>query len=801
MSRLLSPLRRSSLGIKLAALGAVVTAAVVTVAFLGLGVEIRKETRQSFAAELSRNQRTLQQLEAYDASQLLFAASLITETPSLQYDLSIYRVEANAGGRARTDLVNTMERELRERLHSVGNDLLIVTDDSGRVFASAATAGAAIPRGTSLSGLAAVRHVLDANAPSDSGALGVLQTDAGHFQVAAYPLVQAGITLGSLVLGRRLDSAFVAAARAASDAAIIVTAGPSVVATSDPGLNSVVTVESLAARATDSGAVMVPIAGEDFVAASVPFGETEHGEPVRLWLLQPLSRRVAELTAPLRRQFVLIGALAVLVAMIGAALVAGTVLDPFQRFVRYMRSGAAMEERQGGFDAEQEAAELRTLNDSFNQLMDSLAAKRRQLEERTAELLAANVVLTDEISERAKVEQALRESQAQLRQSQKLEAIGTLAGGIAHDFNNLITVITGYTQLALMRADPSTPEAADLRQVVEASDRAATLTHQLLAFSRKQVLQPTVLDLADVAQGIAPMLQRIIGEHIELRLATSGPLARVRADRGQLEQVLLNLAVNARDAMPEGGLLTIVTSNVPDERAPASRAVWLVVSDTGIGMTDEIRERIFEPFFTTKELGKGTGLGLSTVYGIVNQSGGTIAVESVSGRGTTFTITLPAAETMGDGATRSSEDGELPSGSETVLIVEDADDVRILARRTLEERGYTVFVARNADEALEIASARHVDVLLADIVMPQTSGPQLVARYQSLHKAPLVVYMSGYADDALAQYELDPNVVFLRKPFTPASLARTVRDALDHSHRDASMSRTSVSRTAASAAD
>jgi len=796
MSRLLSPLRRSSLGIKLAALGAVVTAAVVTVAFLGLGVEIRKETRQSFAAELSRNQRTLQQLEAYDASQLLFAASLITETPSLQYDLSIYRVEANAGGRARTDLVNTMERELRERLHSVGNDLLIVTDDSGRVFASAATAGAAIPRGTSLSGLAAVRHVLDANAPSDSGALGVLQTDAGHFQVAAYPLVQAGITLGSLVLGRRLDSAFVAAARPASDAAIIVTAGPSVVATSDPGLNSVVTVESLAARATDSGAVMVPIAGEDFVAASVPFGETEHGEPVRLWLLQPLSRRVAELTAPLRRQFVLIGALAVLVAMIGAALVAGTVLDPFQRFVRYMRSGAAMEERQGGFDAEQEAAELRTLNDSFNQLMDSLAAKRRQLEERTAELLAANVVLTDEISERAKVEQALRESQAQLRQSQKLEAIGTLAGGIAHDFNNLITVITGYTQLALMRADPSTPEAADLRQVVEASDRAATLTHQLLAFSRKQVLQPTVLDLADVAQGIAPMLQRIIGEHIELRLATSGPLARVRADRGQLEQVLLNLAVNARDAMPEGGLLTIVTSNVPDERAPASRAVWLVVSDTGIGMTDEIRERIFEPFFTTKELGKGTGLGLSTVYGIVNQSGGTIAVESVSGRGTTFTITLPAAETMGDGATRSSEDGELPSGSETVLIVEDADDVRILARRTLEERGYTVFVARNADEALEIASARHVDVLLADIVMPQTSGPQLVARYQSLHKAPLVVYMSGYADDALTQYELDPNVVFLRKPFTPASLARTVRDALDRVRGEAG-----PMRSAASAAD
>jgi signal transduction histidine kinase/ActR/RegA family two-component response regulator len=788
LAKWLAPLQRSSLGIKLAALGAIVTAAVITVAFWGLSVEIRRATSQSFAAELSRNQQTLQQLEAYDASQLLFAASLITETPSLQYDLGIYRVEANAGGRQRVDLVNTMERELHERLRSVGNDLLIVTDDSGRVFASAAEGGGgvSIARGTNLAGLAAVRRVLDPKAPADSGALGVLRTDAGHFQVAAYPLVQAGITLGSLVLGRRLDSAFVAAARATSDAAIVVTAGKSVVAASDPALNTPSAVASLEAGAGDPAGrpATVSIGGEDFVAASVSFGETENREPVRLWLVQPLSRRVAELTTPLRREFVIFGSLAVLVAMIGAALVASTVLGPFRRFVRYMRSGAAMEERQGRYDAEHEAAEVRTLNESFNQLMDSLAAKRRQLEECTAELLAANVVLTDEISERTRVEQALRESQAQLRQSQKLEAIGTLAGGIAHDFNNLITVITGYTQLALMRADPSTPEAADLRQVVEASDRAATLTHQLLAFSRKQVLQPTVLDLAEVAQGIAPMLRRIIGEHIELRLETSSPLARVRADRGQLEQVLLNLAVNARDAMPDGGELTIATRNISDtsQRVPL-RAVSLVVTDTGVGMSNEIRERIFEPFFTTKEPGKGTGLGLSTVYGIVNQSGGTIAVDSHPGRGTSFTIVIPAAETMGDGATYVPDDGELPSGSETVLIVEDAEDVRILARRTLEERGYTVLVARNAEEALEIASARRVDLLLTDIVMPQTSGPQLVARYQSLHAAPLVVYMSGYADDALAQYELDPNVVFLRKPFTPASLARAVRDALDHARR------------------
>jgi signal transduction histidine kinase/CheY-like chemotaxis protein len=500
----------------------------------------------------------------------------------------------------------------------------------------------------------------------------------------------------------------------------------------------------------------------------------------------------------------LYGTLAVIVAAFGSAVVARTVLGPFQRFVRYMRSGAATEKRQGRFDADDEAAEVRTLNESFNQLMDSLSGKRRELEQRTAELAAANIVLTDEISERTRVERALRESEAQLRQSQKLEAIGTLAGGIAHDFNNLITVISGYTQLALMRAEKDSRAADDLQQVVEASDRAAKLTHQLLAFSRKQVLQPTVLDLGEVVDGIAPMLRRIIGEHIELRIDSRPPLARVRADRGQLEQVLLNLAVNARDAMTGGGTVTIATRNIVDgapgpllDRAGAS-AVTLVVSDTGAGMPAEIRDRIFEPFFTTKEPGKGTGLGLSTVYGIVNQSGGTIAVDSAVGKGTTFTITLPAAGVMAASMPRDEEDIHLSRGNETILIVEDAEDVRILARRSLEELGYTVLVARNAADALEISAAGSIDLLLTDIVMPHTSGPQLVAKYLAERPAPIVVYMSGYADDALARYELDPTIVFLRKPFTPSVLARTVREALDAA-RGASTSKQNAS--ADSAAD
>ena len=774
-------LRRSSLSAKLAALGAAVTAVVVLVTFLALGVVIRASTRESFATELSRNQRTLQQLVAYDAAQLIFAASLISQTPSFQYDLSIYRAEKNHEGRSRTDLVNTMEDELRKRLASVGGDLLLVTDDSGRVFASAGPGSRSVPRGTDLTSLDAVRLVLDPKTPADSGAKAVLRTKTAYFQVAAYPLAPAGITLGSLVLGRRLDSLFLSTARTTSDAAVVLTAGRALITATDAALGDSALPPLLSSHARDTTPVAMRIGREDYVVAPVTLGQTQNGDDVRMWLMQPLTRRVTALTRPLRAAFLLYGVFAVLVAAIGATLVARTVLGPFKRFVQYMRSGAAAEERQGRFEAANEALEVRTLNDSFNQLMDSLSGKRHELEQRTAELLAANVVLTDEISERTRVEQALRESQAQLRQSQKLEAIGTLAGGIAHDFNNLITVITGYTQLALMRTEADTPEAADLRQVVEASDRAANLTHQLLAFSRKQVLQPTVLDLGDVVNGIAPMLRRIIGEHIELRIESTPPLVRVRADRGQLEQVLLNLAVNARDAMADGGLLTIATRNAIAAGDPAQppRAVRLVVSDTGIGMTADVRDRIFEPFFTTKEPGKGTGLGLSTVYGIINQSGGTISVDSTPGRGTTFTITMPAAESMATPERRAVDDGVLPTGTETVLIVEDAEDVRILARRTLEERGYTVFVARNADEALEIAAARRIDVLLTDIVMPRTSGPQLVAKYQKLRGTPLVIYMSGYADDALSQYELDPAAVFLRKPFTPATLARAVREALD----------------------
>jgi signal transduction histidine kinase/ActR/RegA family two-component response regulator len=430
--------------------------------------------------------------------------------------------------------------------------------------------------------------------------------------------------------------------------------------------------------------------------------------------------------------------------------------------------------------------ERRQTEAALQQAHDELEAR---VEERTEELTQAVTTLQREVAERKAAEEALRESEQQLRMSQRLEAVGQLAGGVAHDFNNLLTVITGYSDLILTQLKEDDPLRHKADEVRKAAERAASLTRQLLAFSRKQVLQPKVLDLNSLVAEMSKMLRRLIGEDIELILALKPALARIKADPGQVEQVLMNLLVNARDAMPQGGKMVVETAQAELSEAYADmhiavtpgQYVMLAVSDTGEGMDAETQKHIFEPFFTTKEVGKGTGLGLATVYGIVKQSGGNIWVYSEKGRGTTFKIYLPRVEEEAEHQS-GGERVERLRGTETILLVEDEAMVRKLTRSILEENGYRVLEAANGEEALRLCSQYQgpIHLMVTDVVMPLMNGRELAQRMLDSCREVRVLYMSGYTDDAIVHHGvLDPSTHFLEKPFTPDALARKVREVLE----------------------
>ena len=368
------------------------------------------------------------------------------------------------------------------------------------------------------------------------------------------------------------------------------------------------------------------------------------------------------------------------------------------------------------------------------------------------------------------------------------EAVGQLAGGVAHDFNNILTAVLGYSEFVMETLEPQDERRADMEEVVKAGKRAAILTRQLLAFSRKQILQPTAVDLNALVTGIRPMLSRIIGEQVDLVAVLAPDLGIVRADHGQIEQVLVNLVVNARDAMPSGGRLTVETGNIVLDQSFMKDIViypgpyvMLAVSDSGIGMSEQIKLRLFEPFFTTKEQGKGTGLGLSTVYGIVKQSGGYIWVYSEPGKGAAFKVYLPLAD-PGVALEAVVETATAPAtGSETVLLVEDDEAVRALMSTMLERAGYVVFVAATPVQA-EAVFTEHIDaidLLVADVIMPGGSGPALYERLSALRSELRVLFVSGYTDDTVVhQGQLTPNFDFLQKPFTAETFNRRIREAL-----------------------
>jgi hypothetical protein len=398
-----------------------------------------------------------------------------------------------------------------------------------------------------------------------------------------------------------------------------------------------------------------------------------------------------------------------------------------------------------------------------------------------------------DITGRKRVEEERAKLQEQLHQAQKMESIGRLAGGVAHDFNNLLTVINGYSQLLLARLGADDPLRTDISRIRDAGRHAAELTQQLLAFSRKQVLHPRILDLNSTVAEMQPMMARLVGEDVELRIGLHPETTAIRADLHQLKQVIMNLAVNSRDAMPHGGRLSIETTVVQlgesDVQLHAGASVGpyvlLTVSDTGLGMDDETRKRVFEPFFTTKEVGKGTGLGLSMIQGVVDQSGGFIEVLSEPGRGTTFRIYLPKVE---DAPIESAqpESATATGGKETVLVVEDQADVRNYAAAALETYGYRVIQAENADEALMASEAKRnsVDLVLTDVVMPNVGGGGLADRLRKRWPRIKVLFMSGYADDAIVDRGLlKKDAEFIQKPFSPDQLAIKVREILAAPHR------------------
>ena len=434
-------------------------------------------------------------------------------------------------------------------------------------------------------------------------------------------------------------------------------------------------------------------------------------------------------------------------------------------------------------------------------LEQSQQRAHRELEERvaerTAELTEANAVLMQEIADRKRAEQALRDSEEQLRQAQKMEAIGRLAGGVAHDFNNLLSVILSYAEMIQSGLKTGDPLRDDAEQIALAGNRARDLTRQLLAFSRQQVMKLEVFDLAAVVGELDSMLGRLLGEDILLRIVPTRSERRplIKADPGQIEQIILNLAVNARDAMPNGGHLNIeigeATFGEPNAAehvgVKPGEYVMLAVSDDGVGMDRSVQARMFEPFFTTKEKGKGTGLGLSTVFGIVRQSGGHIWVSSEPGRGSVFQLYFPRTDEaesprpsgsnrLGTGSRRNLR------GSETILLVEDEVQVRVLARDLLRRCGYNVIHAQNAGEALLLSDRfpGKIDLLLTDVIMPHVGGAELARRLAGKRPEMKVLYMSGYTDNTIVQHGiLDPNISFLEKPITPESLLLKVRETLE----------------------
>jgi signal transduction histidine kinase/CheY-like chemotaxis protein len=728
---------RTKFLLSLLAISAGLTAATLFI----VGYNVRNRVRENLLDDLRNSVNTYRSFERQRQDTLMRSAQMLANLPNVRALMT-------------TRDANTIQDASGDVWRLSGGDLLALADRSGNLLAMrTSTAGFARDKAQAL-----MHHSLEKGETRDWWFGG------GHlFEVWVQPIYfgasSDGATLGFLAVGHEIQ------ARAAQNFGSIVASDVAfhygdilVASTLNPNQQSELTPP---ARAPSNGAPCVPkeiqLGSERFLVTSVGLS-AEGGPAVSLTILKSLDRATS-FVSDLNRVLLGLGLLSVLAGSALVFLISDTFTRPLANLVGGVR---ALEQGDFNYALESNSGdEVAEVTAAFDRMRTSLHESlqgQRQLEER-------------------------------LRQAHKMEAVGRLAGGVAHDFNNLLTIIRGHGDLLLDRANLDDAQRHSLDQIHKASGKAVSMTRQLLAFSRMQVLQPRILDLNAVVTEMAKMLPRLIGEHIEFAFLPEPKLAAVKADPSQIEQVILNLVVNSRDAMPNVGTITVRTHNVFMNEAEARKHppmtagnyVLLSVADTGVGMTAETKAHIFEPFFTTKEVGKGTGLGLATVYGVVKQSGGFVWVESAPGKGATFEIYLPqVAETISKPESET-KPAAIPRGSETVLVVEDEPDVRELACEFLRVSGYSVLEACNGLEALELL-ARHserIHVVLSDMVMPKMGGAELADRLRTVRPDTKIVLMSGYSEYFTGPRNQDgSSAITLQKPFSRPLLVEKIREAL-----------------------
>jgi len=637
-----------------------------------------------------------------------------------------------------------------------GSDLLVLADPTGRVLALRAA-------NKTLETMSAEK--LLQNSLQKGEARGWWFSGDHLYDVQVQPIyfgdASADTTLGFLAVGYEIDE------RAAKDfshiagSEVAFHSGDAVVATTLTPAQEAQFAEQLKGHAQNSSsqpqAQEIQLGDERYLFTTVSLSSAAD-TPVSLSVLKSFDK-ATEFLKTLNHVLIGLGLLSILAGSSLVFLISDTFTRPLANLVSGVR---ALEKGDFAYPLESNSGdEVAEVTDAFSRMRLSLR----------------------------KTQEEQKELEQRLRQAHKMEAVGRLAGGVAHDFNNLLTIIRGHSDLLLDRDSAGEPERRSIEQIQKAADRAVSMTRQLLAFSRMQVLQPRVLDLNAIVADIGKMLPRLIGEDIEYSFVPGQQLASIKADPGQIEQVIMNLAVNSRDAMPNGGKLTVRTSNVTLDEAGARRRhpmvagmyVLLAVIDTGIGMTDETKAHIFEPFFTTKELGKGTGLGLATVYGVVKQSEGFIWVESAPGKGTTFEIYMPQVAGTASSIEVEAALPPIPRGRETILVVEDEPGVRELACQFLRVKGYSIVEAGNGIEALQIAEQHsgEIHLVLTDMVMPKMSGQELAEKLKTVRPRTRILFMTGYSEFSSSQRGSNSvPLSIVQKPFSPTSLVTKVREVL-----------------------